>query len=89
MLTDMQLRALKPAQKIYKVADQRGLYAAVTENRVIDSTVKLIRDDGTDFDPFTVHDPRRMASTLSHEAGFNTDWKLYTQKLRMFISVRD
>jgi hypothetical protein len=29
MLTDMQLRTLKPAQKIYKVADQRGLYAAV------------------------------------------------------------
>lgn len=25
MLTDMQLRALKPAKKIYKVADQRGL----------------------------------------------------------------
>jgi hypothetical protein len=29
MLTDMQLRALKPPKKIYKVADQRGLYAAV------------------------------------------------------------
>ena len=29
MLTDMQLRALKPAEKIYKVADQQGLYAAV------------------------------------------------------------
>ncbi|RQT27423.1 site-specific integrase [Burkholderia contaminans] len=29
MLTDTQLRALKPAQKIYKIADQRGLYAAV------------------------------------------------------------
>ncbi|MFM0176877.1 tyrosine-type recombinase/integrase [Paraburkholderia aspalathi] len=45
-----------------------------TLNRVIDSTVKLIRDDGTDFDPFTVHDLRRTASTLLHEAGFNTDW---------------
>jgi multiple sugar transport system permease protein len=30
MLADMQLRALKPAKKIYKVADRRGLYAAVT-----------------------------------------------------------
>lgn len=29
MLTDTQLRALKPAEKIYKVADQRGLCAAV------------------------------------------------------------
>lgn len=30
MLTDLELRALKPAGKIYKVADQRGLYVAVT-----------------------------------------------------------
>jgi hypothetical protein len=35
MLTDMQLRALKPAQKIYKVADQRGLYAAVTPSGAV------------------------------------------------------
>lgn len=48
--------------------------SAATLNRVIDSAVKLIRDDGTDFDPFTVHDLRRTASTLLHEAGFNSDW---------------
>ncbi|MEX3690459.1 tyrosine-type recombinase/integrase [Paraburkholderia sp. BR14263] len=30
MLTDLELRALKPAGRIYKVADQRGLYVAVT-----------------------------------------------------------
>jgi integrase len=47
--------------------------SAATLNRVIDSTVNLIRDDGTDFDPFTVQDLRRTASTLLHEAGFNTD----------------
>ena len=35
MLTDMQLRALKPAKKIYKVADQRGLYAAVTPSGAV------------------------------------------------------
>ncbi|MDR6495432.1 integrase [Paraburkholderia terricola] len=29
--------------------------SAATLNRVIDSTVKLIRDGGADFDPFTVH----------------------------------
>ena len=34
MLTDMQLKALKPAQKIYKVSDQRGLYVAVTPTGV-------------------------------------------------------
>ncbi len=35
MLTDMQLRALKPANKIYKVAYQRGLYAAVTPSGAV------------------------------------------------------
>ena len=35
MLTDMELRALKPADKIYKVADQQGLYAAVTPKGAI------------------------------------------------------
>jgi hypothetical protein len=35
MLTDMQLRALKPSEKLYKVADQQGLYVAVTKTGVI------------------------------------------------------
>lgn len=48
--------------------------SAATLNRVIDATVKLIRDRGEDFEPFTVHDLRRTASTLLHEAGFNSDW---------------
>jgi len=48
--------------------------SAATLNRVIDSTVKLINDRGDEFEPFTVHDLRRTASTLLHEAGFNTDW---------------
>ncbi|KVW14636.1 integrase [Burkholderia cepacia] len=48
--------------------------SAATLNRVIDSAVKLLRDGGTDFDSFTVHDLRRTASTVLHEAGFNTDW---------------
>ncbi|MDR6473654.1 hypothetical protein ABIE53_002475 [Burkholderia sp. OAS925] len=30
MLTDLELRALRPTGRIYKVADQRGLYVAVT-----------------------------------------------------------
>jgi integrase len=41
---------------------------------VIDATVKVVHDRGEDFDPFTVHDLRRTASTLLHEAGFNSDW---------------
>ena len=48
--------------------------SAATLNRVIDVTVKLIRDRGEDFEPFTVHDLRRTASTLLHEAGFDSDW---------------
>jgi integrase len=48
--------------------------SSATLNRVIDRTVKLIHDGGADFAPFTVHDLRRTASTLLHEAGFNTDW---------------
>jgi len=35
MLTDLELRALKPVGRIYKVADQRGLYVAVTLSGVI------------------------------------------------------
>lgn len=35
MLTDMELRALKPTGKIYKVTDQQGLYLAVTPTGTI------------------------------------------------------
>jgi integrase len=49
--------------------------SAATLNRVIDSTVKLIRSSGAeDFESFTVHDLRRTASTQLHEVGFNSDW---------------
>lgn len=34
MLTDMQLKALKPSGRVYKVADQQGLYVAVTRTGV-------------------------------------------------------
>ncbi|MGF6548642.1 tyrosine-type recombinase/integrase [Paraburkholderia youngii] len=48
--------------------------SAATLNRVIDSTVKLICARGEEFEPLTVHDLRRTASTHLHEAGFNSDW---------------
>ena len=48
--------------------------SSATLNRVIDATVKVVHDRGEDFDPFTVHDLRHTASTLLHEAGFNSDW---------------
>jgi integrase len=45
-----------------------------TLNRVIEVTVKHIQAEGAEFESFTVHDLRRTASTLLHEAGFNSDW---------------
>lgn len=45
-----------------------------TLNRVIDATVKRAKDEGLPLGDFTVHDLRRTASTLLHEAGFNSDW---------------
>jgi len=45
-----------------------------TLNKVINCTLATIRAEGGKFEPFSVHDLRRTASTLLHEAGFNTDW---------------
>ncbi|MBI6216148.1 tyrosine-type recombinase/integrase [Proteus sp. DFP240708] len=43
-------------------------------NNVIDGTVKRINEKGIELEPVTVHDLRRTASTLLHEAGYNSDW---------------
>ena len=43
-------------------------------NRVIDAAVKLAKDAGEKIEKVSVHDLRRTASTLLHEAGFNSDW---------------
>ncbi|HCR4031746.1 tyrosine-type recombinase/integrase [Morganella morganii] len=43
-------------------------------NNVIDGVVKRINEKGINFEPLSVHDLRRTASTLLHEAGFNSDW---------------
>ncbi|MBN3005613.1 tyrosine-type recombinase/integrase [Chromobacterium alkanivorans] len=45
-----------------------------TLNRVIDVTVERAKKEGLPLDDFTVHDLRRTASTLLHEAGFSSDW---------------
>ncbi len=42
-------------------------------NNVIDGVVKRINAKGINFEPLTVHDMRRTASTLLHEAGFTPD----------------
>lgn len=48
--------------------------SSATLNRVLDAAQVLIKADGIEFDRLTVHDLRRTASTLLHEAGFNSDW---------------
>jgi len=45
-----------------------------TLNRVTSATAELSRDENLPLEDFTVHDLRRTASTLLHEAGYNTDW---------------
>lgn len=45
-----------------------------TLNRVITAVVEKAQKEGLDLPHFCVHDLRRTASTLLHEAGFNTDW---------------
>ncbi len=45
-----------------------------TLNRVIDAAVKLAQEAGEKIEKVSVHDLRRTASTLLHEAGFNSDW---------------
>ena len=43
-------------------------------NRVLMVGRDVVQKRGEGIDPFTVHDLRRTASTLLHEAGYNTDW---------------
>ncbi|HHT0121344.1 TPA: tyrosine-type recombinase/integrase [Raoultella ornithinolytica] len=43
-------------------------------NSVIDRAVAAAADAGEILQPLTVHDLRRTASTLLHEAGFPSDW---------------
>lgn len=43
-------------------------------NRLINVTVESVNDAGGHLDNFSVHDLRRTASTLLHEAGYPSDW---------------
>ncbi len=45
-----------------------------TINRVLTYTYKAAQKDGKLLAKFGPHDLRRTASTLLHEAGYNTDW---------------
>lgn len=43
-------------------------------NRLINTTVEAAQREGMGLDHFAVHDLRRTASTLLHEAGYPSDW---------------
>ena len=45
-----------------------------TMNRVTAAVLELAEADGVPLAPFTPHDFRRTASTMLHEAGFQSDW---------------
>lgn len=48
--------------------------SSATLNRVMTMTYKLAQKEGQSLAKFGPHDLRRTASTLLHEAGYNTDW---------------
>ncbi|MBY0444046.1 MAG: tyrosine-type recombinase/integrase, partial [Burkholderiales bacterium] len=48
--------------------------SSATLNQVLTSTYKLAQKEGKSLAKFGPHDLRRTASTLLHEAGYNTDW---------------
>lgn len=45
-----------------------------TLNQITKSVVNIATDEQLPLENFTVHDLRRTASTILHEAGYNTDW---------------
>ncbi|MGK9064610.1 tyrosine-type recombinase/integrase [Stutzerimonas chloritidismutans] len=48
--------------------------SAATINQVLTLTYRLAQKEGKPLGKFGPHDLRRTASTLLHEAGYNTDW---------------
>ena len=48
--------------------------SSATLNRVLEATYQKAQKDGKPLGKFGPHDLRRTASTLLHEAGYNTDW---------------
>ena len=48
--------------------------SAATINQVLTLTYRLAQKEGVPLGKFGPHDLRRTASTLLHEAGYNSDW---------------
>jgi len=54
--------------------DTDKLMSSATLNQVLTLTYRLAQKEGQPLAKFGPHDLRRTASTLLHEAGYNTDW---------------
>ncbi|AWQ17838.1 integrase [Pantoea ananatis] len=54
--------------------DSDAPMSSATMNRVLALTYKAAQKEGQSLIKFGPHDLRRTASTLLHEAGYNTDW---------------
>ncbi len=54
--------------------DSDAPMSSATINQVLTLTYKAAQKDGKSLAKFGPHDLRRTASTLLHEAGYNTDW---------------
>lgn len=54
--------------------DANAPMSDATLNRVLELVYKAAQKDGKALDKFGPHDLRRTASTLLHEAEYNTDW---------------
>ncbi|EOI3457171.1 tyrosine-type recombinase/integrase [Cronobacter turicensis] len=54
--------------------DSDAPMSSTTLNRVLTLTYRLAQKEGELLPKFGPHDLRRTASTLLHEAGYNTDW---------------
>lgn len=54
--------------------DSDAPMSAATLNQVLTLTYRLAQKEGKPLAKFGPHDLRRTASTLLHEAGYNTDW---------------
>lgn len=54
--------------------DSDAPMSSATMNRVMTLTYKAAQKEGQSLVKFGPHDLRRTASTLLHEAGYNTDW---------------
>lgn len=54
--------------------DSDAPMSSATLNQVLTLTYRLAQSEGKTLAKFGPHDLRRTASTLLHEAGYNTDW---------------